>query len=184
MCNTKGILFVVVQVEKLVSPNSDYYDAIAFTYYQQFHLHSQVYTKPSPCQGNGVSWVGLLFLMLWHFVSTHWTRLMFEFAKMPKRSTPNHTWNSYWIQLNLSQVKKTTLGFESELQYCVSSWFGEKKHIFGCSEESHHKGILIMVPLFDCFFCIGNCVANGGSGICTREPGCAERRLANWSRPT
>jgi hypothetical protein len=51
---------------------------------------------------NGVSWVGLLFLMLWHFVSTHWTRLMFEFAKMPKRSTPNHTWNSYWIQLNLS----------------------------------------------------------------------------------
>jgi 4-alpha-glucanotransferase len=42
MCNTKGILFVVVQVEKLVSPNSDYYDAIAFTYYLQFHLHSQL----------------------------------------------------------------------------------------------------------------------------------------------
>jgi 4-alpha-glucanotransferase len=31
-----------LQLEKLVSPKCDYHDAIGFSYYLQFHLHSQL----------------------------------------------------------------------------------------------------------------------------------------------
>ncbi|CAK9278762.1 unnamed protein product [Sphagnum jensenii] len=46
--------FTWQKVEKLVSPNSDYYDAIAFTYYQQFHLHSQLTEVAEYAQENRV----------------------------------------------------------------------------------------------------------------------------------
>lgn len=39
---TGGVWVVGVQLEKLVSPKSDHYDAVGFSYYLQFHLHSQL----------------------------------------------------------------------------------------------------------------------------------------------
>jgi 4-alpha-glucanotransferase len=34
--------FTPEKLEKLVSPKSDHYDAVGFSYYLQFHLHSQL----------------------------------------------------------------------------------------------------------------------------------------------
>ncbi|CAM6114987.1 unnamed protein product [Calypogeia fissa] len=46
--------FTPAKLERLVSPNSDHYDSVAFVYYLQFHLHSQMMEVSDYARSNRV----------------------------------------------------------------------------------------------------------------------------------